>query len=369
MSGAGDPPRELAQACALPPGYYTGVEMLERDLTRVFARSWQLVARCDQLAGAGDHVVTVVGRTPVLVVRDGGGTLRAMANVCLHRAGPLAHCDGRAAKALHCKYHGWTYDLQGRLRHAPEMAGAREFHVEDFRLPQYRAAVWQGLVFVALDEGTPPLESVYDGIAKRIAPIDLATMDFVHRDAYEIACNWKVYVDNYLDGGYHIPHMHPTLDAQLDMKSYRTEVFEQYSVQRSDAAAGDDERLELSPQARIGGGALYAWLFPNFMVNRYGPCMDSNLVHPLGVDRCRVVYEFFFDDSLAGARDFIEESIAQADVTQREDIEICESVQVGLRSPAYDRGRYAPRVEVGEFHFHQLLAARFAAGRPGDSAP
>ncbi|MBN4059209.1 hypothetical protein JYT22_00995 [Endomicrobium sp. AH-315-J14] len=165
-----------------------------------------------------------------------------------------------------------------------------------------------------------------------------------------IECNWKVYVDNYLDGGYHIPHMHPSLDAQLDMETYRTEIFERYSVQTSGAASDGPDR--------IGSGALYAWMFPNFMINRYGPCMDSNHVVPLGPDRCRVDYQFYFTED---ARHLTEESMAQADVTQKEDIAICESVQRGLKSESYDRGRYAPTVEIGEHHFHRLLAADYGA--------
>lgn len=351
MSGAGDPPRELAQACALPPGYYTGVEMLERDLTRVFARSWQLVARCDQLAGAGDHVVTVVGRTPVLVVRDGGGTLRAMANVCLHRAGPLAHCDGRAAKALHCKYHGWTYDLQGRLRHAPEMAGAREFHVEDFRLPQYRAAVWQGLVFVALDEGTPPLESVYDGIAKRIAPIDLATMDFVHRDAYEIACNWKVYVDNFLEG-YHLPYVHPGLSKVLDYRVYHTELFRWYSLQHSPLRANDGIYGD--------GEAFYYFVYPNVMLNIMPGRLQVNRILPLGPERCRVEFDYYYSPD-PEARSRIGRDREFSEEIQQEDIAICEAVQRGLASGAYEAGRLNPRRESGLWHFQNLLREAYAA--------
>jgi len=181
-----------------------------------------------------------------------------------------------------------------------------------------------------------------------------------------LECNWKVVVDNYLDGGYHIPHMHPSLDAQLDMDSYRTELFEHCSIQSSRSAPAADERIDFDAAGRIGEEALYLWMFPNFMINRYGPCMDSNLVIPRGPDRCEVIYEFFFMETEGpAARQFIEESMAQSAVTQREDIAICESVQLGLGSTSYDRGRYAPQVEMGEHHFHRLLGARLdeALGR------
>ncbi len=348
---AGDSSRELTQAYALPPGYYTGVEMLERDLTRVLARSWQLVARRGQLDGAGDHVVSLVGRTPVLVVRGEDGALRALANVCRHRAGPLAQCDGRAAKALHCKYHGWTYDLQGRLRHAPEMGGAEAFRVEDVRLPQYRAAVWQGLVFVALDQGTPPLESVYGGIAERIAPIDLATMDFVHRDTYEVACNWKVYVDNFLEG-YHLPYVHPGLSKVLDYRAYHTELFRWHSLQHSPLRANDG--------IYGGGEAFYYFVYPNVMLNIMPGRLQVNRILPLGPEQCRVEFDYYYSpDPEARAR--IGRDREFSEEIQQEDIAICEAVQRGLASDAYQAGRLNPRRESGLWHFQNLLREAYAA--------
>ncbi|MCP3916786.1 MAG: hypothetical protein GY711_14615 [bacterium] len=150
--------------------------------------------------------------------------------------------------------------------------------------------------------------------------------------------------------------MHPSLDAQLDMRSYRTETFGEYSIQTSHPAQAPDARIDFDAQARIGAAAQYVGLYPNFMLNRYGPCLDTNHVVPDGPDRCQVHYECFFQETEGeDARGFIEESIEQSAITQRKDIAICESVQIGLRSNGYERGRYAPRVEMGEHHFHRLL--------------
>ncbi|MET0814818.1 MAG: aromatic ring-hydroxylating dioxygenase subunit alpha, partial [Pseudoxanthomonas sp.] len=203
-----DAVKTLEQASALPARYYFGDDMLAMEQRAVFARSWQLVAHHSQLAEAGDHVVERVGDVPVLLVRSQDGVLRAFPNVCRHRAGPLALCNGKGARALHCKYHGWTYTLEGQLRSAPEMQAAADFDVRDIRLPPLRVHEWQGLVFVALGEDVPPFEEVYGGIVERIAPIDLAAMRYLRRDSYDIDCNWKVYIDNFLEG-YHLPHVHP----------------------------------------------------------------------------------------------------------------------------------------------------------------
>jgi choline monooxygenase len=181
---------------------------------------------------------------------------------------------------------------------------------------------------------------------------------------WTLNCNWKVVCDNYLDGGYHIPHRHPSLDAQLDMQRYTTQLSDTFSIQTAPPARTQDERIDFDAKMRIGEAARYAWLYPNWMINRYGPSLDTNLVIPLAPDRCEVRYEFYFLETEGlDAERFLEDSIAQSAVTQREDIDICESVQRGLASTSYDTGRYAPQLEVAEHHFHGLLAAALRAAR------
>jgi choline monooxygenase len=182
------------------------------------------------------------------------------------------------------------------------------------------------------------------------------------RRDYDVACNWKVYVDNYLDGGYHVNTIHPALAGVLDYVHYRTEIYENSSVQLSPlkAAPGDDAAARTRT-----GDAQYWWVFPNFMVNLYAGVMDSNLVLPLGPDRCRVVFEFYFADTEGPAAEaFIRDSLAVADQVQQEDGEICEQVQRGLGSRTYDVGRFSVRREGGGYHFHRLLARRLRATRP-----
>jgi len=172
----------LARATALPAWRYLGKDMLALENGAVFARSWQLVAHRAQLAEPGDHVVDQVAGAPVLIVRDQSGVLRAFPNVCRHRAGPLALCNGKGARSLFCKYHGWTYDLDGRLLRAPEMEGALDFPTADIRLPALRVADWRGLVFISLSEEAPALEDVFCGISERIGLVELTSMGHVRRD-------------------------------------------------------------------------------------------------------------------------------------------------------------------------------------------
>lgn len=345
-----DAAKALELASALPARYYFGEDMLAMEQRAVFARSWQLVAQHAQLAEPGDHVVERIGEVPVIVVRGQDGVLRAFPNVCRHRAGPLALCNGKGARALHCKYHGWTYTLEGQLRSAPEMQAAQDFRVEDIRLPPLRVHEWQGLVFVALDDSVPDFDDVYGGIIERIAPIDLSAMRYLRRDSYDIDCNWKVYIDNFLEG-YHLPHVHPGLSKVLDYRVYDTELFPWYSLQNSP--------LRDSGGAYGEGEAFYYHVYPNVMLNIMPGRLQTNRILPLGPGRCRVEFDYYYaQDEQAMARIAADQSFS--DEVQAEDITICEAVQKGLASGFYDAGRLCPKRESGVWHFQNLLRAAYA---------
>ena len=345
-----DAVKELERASALPARYYFGDDMLAMEQRAVFARSWQLVAQQAQLAGPGDHVVERIGEVPVIIVRGQDGVLRAFPNVCRHRAGPLALCNGKGARALHCKYHGWTYTLEGQLRSAPEMQAAQDFDMADIRLPPLRVHEWQGLVFVALDGAVPDFDDVYGGIVERIAPIDLSAMRYLRRDSYDIDCNWKVYIDTFLEG-YHLPHVHPGLSKVLDYRVYDTELFPWYSLQNSP--------LRDSGGAYGEGEAFYYHVYPNVMLNIMPGRLQTNRILPLGPGRCRVEFDYYYaQDEQAMARIAADQSFS--DEVQTEDITICEAVQKGLASGFYDAGRLCPKRESGVWHFQNLLRAAYA---------
>jgi choline monooxygenase len=360
LAAAALAPQQPERALALPACCYVDEAFFERERAAVFATGWQLVAHAVQLDGPGDHVVAEIGGVPLLIVRGAPapdaphGVLRALHNVCRHRAGPLATCDGRAARALVCRYHGWTYALDGQLTGAPEMRDAVDFDVAQVRLPRARVGEWQGLVFAALGSGereVPELDEVVAGIEARRG--GLAAMRFARRFSYEIACNWKVYVDNFLEG-YHLPRVHPALNRLLDYRNYRTELARWHVLQWSplDKSAG--------PYAAAAGAneALYWWIWPNTMLNVLPDRLQTNRVVPLGPQRCRVDFDYFYaadaDPALA------ERDHAFADEVQAEDSAICELVQRGLSSGSYVAGRLNPARESGVWHFHQLLRAAYA---------
>ncbi len=346
-------PQSLAHARALPGTFYADAGMPALDRHVIFDRSWQLIAHVCQLQHAGDHVVADLGGLPVLAVRGADDEIRVLHNVCRHRAGPIAQCDGLAAKSLRCRYHGWTYDLDGVLKSAPEMGGALDFEVGAVRLPQLVVRVWQGLVFAASSDNVPDFNAFVAGIEARLgADRGLAHYGHHQRVGYDVACNWKVYVDNYLEG-YHVPHVHPALNRMLDYRSYVTEVAQWHALQWSP--------LESDATLYGSGDALYYWLWPNTMLNILPGRLQTNRVIPKGVDRCRVEFDFYYapdqggiDDSGA-SRAKRDADLGFSDEVQHEDLGICEDVQRGLASGSYVPGRLNPLRENAVHHFHELL--------------
>lgn len=335
----------LARAETLPSSYYVDTGTLEREQREVFGRSWQLVGRTEQLARSGSYFTAAVAGEPLLVVRGKDDTVRALSNVCRHRAGPVACGEGQRP-AFVCGYHGWSYALDGRLLGTPEFDGVECFERGAVRLPEYRVETLGSLVFVNLDAAAPPLREVYGEIAPLLESAPRDGFRLAARKDWFLDCNWKVYVDNYLEG-YHIPIVHPSLHRELDYANYRTETKSWFSQQH--APVKRPERIRISdeePEAR------YYWIYPNLMVNVYADNFSTNLILPRGPRRTLTVFEWFFRDP--DRRDDVEATISFSDEVQLEDIAICEAVQRGLESPGYDRGRYSVARENGVHHFHGL---------------
>ncbi|HUP92901.1 MAG TPA: aromatic ring-hydroxylating dioxygenase subunit alpha [Solimonas sp.] len=346
-------PLESAHALAAP--FYSDAEIFRLEQHAVFDRSWQLAADASALQEPGDHVVAEIASRSILLVRGADRTLRAFHNVCRHRAGPIALADGRGAKALHCKYHGWTYTLEGQLRSAPEMQGACDFDVSTIHLPQVQVGQWQSLVFVALDPEVPPLDEVLAGIAQQAGLAQ--PLAFQRRVSYTLDCNWKVYVDNFLEG-YHLPHVHPALNKLLDYRSYTTTCARWHSLQHSP--------LEGADNFYGAGGAWYYFVYPNTMLNCLPGRLQTNRVLPLAVDRCRVDFDYWYPAGEPGAEEQQRRAQDQefSDQVQAEDAGICAAVQRGLASGTYVAGRLCPKREAGVKHFHDLLRAAYRSADP-----
>ncbi len=343
----------VAYARTLPAAWYFDPAILEKEKETIFSQTWQLAGRTDQVQSPGDYFTTTIGDEPLIVARGADEKLRAFSNVCRHRAGPVARdCGNR--KVFQCGYHGWTYLLDGRLSGTPEFDGVACFEREEYRLPQFKVETWAGLVFVNLDRACAPLADTLEDLPSRIAHHDLSRMRPAARKDWFVDCNWKVYVDNYLEG-YHIPIVHPSLNRELDYSRYRTETRTLYSIQHSPIKKSKAARLLADGDAATYE-AQYFWIFPNLMLNVYPDNYSTNLIVPLGPERTLTIFEWFFlDPEKNDVRESIRRTVEFSDEIQLEDIAICEAVQRGLRSRTYTNGRYSVKRENGVHHFHGLF--------------
>jgi choline monooxygenase len=346
-------PNEGIERAATPPAsWYTETAFHSLDL-KILKRHWQFVGHAGQLEKVGSYFTGDFAGEPYFVIKTPSGEIKAFANVCRHHAARLLSGEGCTA-ALVCPYHAWTYNLDGELKRTPHMETAVDFSYEKFSLRPLPLLLWQNFILLNLGGNPKSLNPDWQIFGNHLERMETSRLQFVERRRYEIQCNWKVYVDNYLDGGYHVAHLHRGLAGQLNLKNYQIENYESWTLQSCGGRpTGLEKNQGVDFRDRIGDEALYAWFYPNFMINRYGNIMDTNWVVPLGPDRCATIFDYYFLPPVDV--DFKAASFKASEQVQTEDIDICESVQKGLHSSAYNTGRYAPTLETGAFLFHSLL--------------
>jgi choline monooxygenase len=240
------------------------------------------------------------------------------------------------------------------LRGTPDFAGVCNFDRAENGLVPVEVDTWEQLVFVSLDPPRQSLREYLGAMVAQVAPLGVGALRFFESRTYTLNCNWKVFVDNYLDGGYHVPYLHKGLNSVLDYAEYTIENGERFCLQSS-PITGSRQDAQLAA-TRTGDRAYYYWIYPNFMINLYQGVMDTNLVIPMGIDKTKVIFDFYFSDISPEKHKQNAESMAVSDRIQMEDLDICEAVQRGLSSRAYRAGRLSVRREAGEHLFHRLLA-------------
>jgi len=353
----------LAHASTIPSAWYTDRRVLELEREAIFARSWQVAGRVDEVSAPGNYLACELsGGEPIVVARAEDNVLRGFFNVCRHHAAAVVTDATGSARHFRCPYHGWTYALDGSLKGTPDFTGVCDFDRSVNGLVPIEAATCEKWVFARPHQSGVSL-SDYLGptLLTQLRALGLRDLHWFERRHYTLNCNWKVFVDNYLDGGYHVPHLHKGLDSVLNYSEYVIEIGERYCLQTSPLVSdGADTQ---TGAVRKGDRASYHWIYPNFMINCYGRAMDTNLVIPRSVDETEVIFDFYFSDVSAAARDENLASIAVSEQIQEEDVAICVSVQRGLRSRAYDTGRLSVRREAGEHLFHRLLHGDLQEGQ------
>jgi phenylpropionate dioxygenase-like ring-hydroxylating dioxygenase large terminal subunit len=348
----------LAAGATLPAGWYADPAIQRLEGERIFARTWQYAGRADRVANSGDFFTCFAGQIPIVVVRDTDGVLRGFVNVCRHRGHLIAQGDGNR-KALQCPYHAWTYDLDGTLRKAPRSEREPDFDAEGFSMLPVATEAWGPLVFVNPDLDAAPLAHALGPVPGHIAEsgLDLDRLHFRVRNDWEIECDWKVAIENYLEC-YHCSVAHPGFSKVIDVAP------DEYAYQADGLALMQFAHLRERQQtngrpAYLEGEEVmqpqYHLLFPNFTLNiDPGPGnMSVDVTRPAGPGRCAGSTEYFFyeevDDETAA------EMMAFANQVGAEDASLVASVQVGLNSGMIPHGRLLPSSEVLIQQFQRLV--------------
>jgi choline monooxygenase len=321
----------------LPWSWYTDPEVLRREQERIFRGAWQYAGPADHVAEPKSFLTCQAGDLPVVVVRDEDGDLRAFVNVCRHRGSIVMEGHGRRA-TLQCSYHAWTYGLDGTLKAAPRADREPAFDSTGLSLLPLSVEAWGPFVFVHPAPDAPPLADTL-GRLPELLP-DLDAVRFHHRTEYELAANWKIACENFLEC-YHCPVAHPGFSAVVDVDP------DEYTLEANETFWSQYARLRSDKSAPAGQFHL---LFPNVKLNIYpgSPNLSIGPVLPVGPERAAGYLDYFFPADADEA--WIEELVAFDDQVGREDRKLVESVQRGVRSGAIEHGRLLPESE-------QLVAA------------
>ncbi|HEX9057898.1 MAG TPA: aromatic ring-hydroxylating dioxygenase subunit alpha [Ktedonobacterales bacterium] len=348
----------LAAGHTLPAAWYTDPAMYRRERERIFHHTWQYAGLAEHLANAGDFFTCQLGDVPIVVLRDTDGDVRAYINVCRHRGSQLVLDACGTRKTLQCHYHAWTYNLDGSLRAAPGEKGEPGFDRGEFGLLAAQVALWGPFVFVNPDLQAPPLATMLGTLPQLVdaTGLNLGAIKRRVRREYDIAANWKVVLDNYLEC-YHCPVAHQSFSDLIDVNDYTVTEYDYFSTQGGPMkrdARGAGRPYDVTGEVADG---FYAYLWPNFTLNIYpGPGNVSlNLFLPMNERRTLAIYEYCFVDAVTDSQ--VDDFARFIDQVQEEDIVLCESVQRGLESGFFQRGTLMLSREKGLQHFQRLVHA------------
>ena len=329
-----------------PAAWYREPALWPVERREIFARGWQFATHVSALSEPRSWRAETLAGYPVIFVRDEKGEVRGFHNVCRHRAGPLVRgesgvCDG----ALTCQYHGWRYALDGRLRAARDFGAAADFDPREYGLLPIRVELWRGLVFAAIAANAPPLADMLAPLDRRLGDADWSRLKIGLRRAHLLECNWKTYVENYLEG-YHVPAMHPGLDAEILSERYRVYVEGQVAIHEAPARLPDPVYQ-----------GLWAWIWPNIGLNVYKSGLMIERMAPIGHAQTRLDYLYLTPDgeSVPAA------TLDMSDTVTAEDKWITERVQENLNAGIYHMGRLSPKHESAVAAFQLWVGAALKA--------
>ena len=337
----------------IPSNWYSDVKILKIEKENIFSKSWHLLGSIDRIPNKGDYLIKTINEQPIVVIKDKVGEINVFYNVCQHRGCVLLEKDGNS-KQIKCGYHGWVYELNGELK-AARGFDKEDLDFEELNLKSIEHYIWMNQIFVKFQSDCNNLPKTLKEIENIISPIKFDNYLFHLRKSYEIKCNWKVYMDNYLEG-FHIPLVHPKLNRVINYKSYSTEIFDNFSLQWCHINA------ESSPYKKTDDAskAYYFTLFPNILFNIVPGRLQTNIIEPINASSCNVYFDYYFENE--EDLESIQEDISFSEEVQNEDINICERIQIGLKSDGFAHGVFSKKYETGVSHFQSYIEKKINNG-------
>jgi choline monooxygenase len=348
--------KNIAAASTPPREFYVNPVVFDA-LKEVFASGWQFAGDTIQVARplvAPFQLLPSFLDVPLLLSRDAEGVTHCLSNVCTHRANLLIKEPGNI-REIRCNYHGRRFDLDGKFKSMPGFDGVENFPCERDNLHALDLKTFAGLQFTSLNPKTD-FNTVFGDMIERMSflPLDNLKFDEERSEHFEVKANWALYCDNYLEG-FHIPFVHPTLNAELSFLDYEYHLFSHSNLQIGIGKSGENV-FDLPvghPDYGKQISAYYWWVYPNLMFNFYPWGLSFNIVNPVRLDLTKVFFRAYVMDASkldAGAGN----GLGQVEL---EDEQVVEQVQEGMRSSLYHRGRYSATMEKCVHHFHRLVSA------------
>ncbi len=345
------PPTNQAGAKTLDARWYTSPVVFEQEQERVFSRSWVAAGREEQLPNPGDYFLLDLAGESLIITRDASGRLHAFYNVCRHRGTRLCtEAAGRFRKTIQCPYHAWTYALDGSLLVARNMEGAANFERAEYPLQEASLGVFEGFIFVCLDEAGPSAAQNFAPLDGRFTAWALPDLRAARRIEYDVAANWKLIFQNYSEC-YHCPVLHPQLEKLSPSESGRNDFTDGpflggYSLLRDGKSLTVSGTSRRKPLATVSGDELqrtyYYTIFPSLLLSLHPDYAMAHYVTPLANDRTKIVCEWLFaPDELDRAGFDASDVVEFWDLTNRQDWHVNELTQQGVSSRAYTPGPYA----------------------------
>jgi len=340
--------KDLDRATAIPPELYRSQAMLDLERERIFAREWMSPGRAADLPNPGDYITFSINDQPVFTIRGRDGSIRSFSNVCLHRMMRLLDGQGHCSRIV-CPYHAWTYDTDGTLVGAPHMKRSTDFNPRDHSLPEIRTEIWEGWVYITLNNDAP---SVADSLAPLLPVVaDYRMADYIPcvTEDFTWNTNWKLLTENFMEG-YHLPVAHRKTvgawfpaeetgfpDQQFDAFTYQTFIKDQTA--KYGLAHPSNTRLE----GRWRYTSVMPTVFPTHMYVLAPDHLWYLSLRPksLGEVQLRFGYALAPEvyHSLTDRDAFIAETNAFFDLVNDEDKLVVEGIYAGAKAPLAAGGR------------------------------